>query len=98
MAPASTSARIAGARKAVIQSRPAGLMVSSSRAAVIMPRSPISTRRSSLKRSLSLATWLASVDGSPMLPSNTSTATGQPSAVHNSPNTICSLPALPSRL
>jgi len=85
MAPASTSARICGARKAVIQSRPAGLTVSSMRAAVIMPRSPTSTRRSSLKRALSLATWLASVEGSPILPSNTSTATGQPSAVHMSP-------------
>src|SRR5215831_11500745 len=64
MAPASTRPRIAGARKAVIQSRPAGLMVSLRRASVIMPRSPTSTTRSSAKRPLILLTWLSSVEGS----------------------------------
>src|SRR6516165_1590264 len=39
----------------------------------------------------------ASVVGSPVLPSNTSTATGHPSALHRSPKTICSLWPFPSR-
>jgi hypothetical protein len=98
MVPASAKLRIAGARKAVMKLRPAGMMVCSRRAVVIMPRSPISTTRSIPKRCLSLLIWLASVEGSPTLPSNTSTAIGHPSAVHNSPNTICSFPRLPSRL
>ena len=42
-APASSRALMAGARSAVIQSSPAGLMSSSMRAWVIMPRSPTST-------------------------------------------------------
>jgi hypothetical protein len=42
-APPFTRSLIAGARKAVIQSRPAGLMSAVSRASVIMPRSPTST-------------------------------------------------------
>src|SRR5262249_10050302 len=67
MVPASTRLRIAGARKAVIQSRPAGLMVSSRRASVIMPRSPTSTTRSSAKRPFELADlarergWIADI-------------------------------------
>ena len=39
-----------------------------------------------------LATWLATVSGSAVEPSKTSTATGQPSAVHSRPKTICSVP------
>ena len=35
---------------------------------------------------------------SAVLPGNTSTASGQPAAEHSSPNTICCLPFLPSRL
>src|SRR5271157_4144495 len=53
-APASRSARIAGARRAVIQSSPAGLISSSRRAWVIMPRSPTSATRVKPKRSLSV--------------------------------------------
>ena len=48
------SAWIAGARRAVIQSSPAGLRSASIRALVIIPRSPTSTTRSSPKRSLEL--------------------------------------------
>ena len=44
-APASTSSRIAGARNALIQSKPAGLRSSRMRASVSMPRSPTSTTR-----------------------------------------------------
>ena len=54
MVPASAKLRIAGARKAVMKLRPAGMMVCSRRAVVIMPRSPISTTRSIPKRCLSL--------------------------------------------
>jgi hypothetical protein len=68
------------------------------RALVIRPRSPTSTTRFSPKRFLILAICAASVFGSPTLPSNTSTAIGQPSTAHNSPKTICSLFSLPSRL
>ena len=78
-APPSTSALIAGARSAVIQSSPAALMSSVMRAWVIMPRSPTSTTWSSAKRCLSFSIWAASVIGSAVLPSNTSIATGQPS-------------------
>src|SRR5271167_4232023 len=46
----------AGARSAVIQSRPAGRRVSSMRACVIMPRSPTSTTWSRANRRFSLAT------------------------------------------
>jgi hypothetical protein len=40
------------------------------------------------KRSLSLATCTATVDGSAVLPENTSTATGQPLAAQIRPKTI----------
>ena len=62
-APPSRSAWIAGARKAVIQSSPAGLRSSPMRAWVIMPRSPTRTTWSRPKRSLSLSTWLVRVVG-----------------------------------
>ena len=49
------SALIAGARSAVIQSRPAGRSVSSIRALVSSPRSPTITTRCSLNRCFSLS-------------------------------------------
>ena len=58
---------------------------SRSRAAVSMPRSPTSTTRVSPNRSLTLLTWVATVVGSPVLPSNTSMATGTPSLLVSSP-------------
>jgi hypothetical protein len=69
---------IAGPRNAVIQSRPADLMSSVRRASVIMPRSPTSTTWLRPKRCLSLSICGVSVVGSPVLPSNTSMAIGQP--------------------
>src|SRR6516164_11197363 len=83
--PASTSARMAGARSAVIQSRPAGAMSSSMRICVIMPRSPTSTTCLRAKRALILSICAARVAGSPVSPSNTSIATGQPSGAHIRP-------------
>ena len=68
------------------------------RAAVSMPRSPTRTTRWRPKRERILSTWLATVRGSLVEPSKTSTATGQPVAVHNKPKTICRVPFLPSRL
>ena len=43
-------------------------------------------------------TCTPTVLGSAVLPANTSTATGQPSAAQSRPKTICCLPCLPSRL
>ena len=74
-----------GARSAVIQSSPAGPTSSRSLAAVSMPRSPTSTAFVRANRSLTVATWLATVFGSPVLPSNTSMATGTPSLLVSSP-------------
>ena len=74
-----------GARSAVIQSRPAGATSSRSRAAVSMPRSPTRTTRVIPNRSLTLPTWLATVVGSPVLPLNTSMATGMPSLLVSRP-------------
>ncbi len=68
------------------------------RAPVSMPRSPTSTTRLSPKRLRILSTCAATVSGSPVEPSNTSTATGHPAAVHSNPNTICKVPRLQSRL
>ena len=73
------------ARKAVIQSSPAGTISASRRACVIIPRSPTSTTRPSAKRFLILSIWAASVRGSPVSPSNTSIASGQPSGAHSRP-------------
>ena len=84
-APASTSALIDGARSAVIQSSPAGLTSSLMRAWVIIPRSPTRTTWDTLKRRLSLLIWLARGAGSAVSPSNTSIATGQPSAAQSRP-------------
>src|SRR6516165_7514454 len=65
--------------------------------AVVLPRSPTSTSRFRPKRSRSFLTWSGIVFGSAVLPSHTSTATGQPAALVSSPKTICGLPLLPSR-
>jgi hypothetical protein len=62
------SAWIAGARRQLIQSSPAGLRSSRMRAEVIMPRSPTSTTRPIPKRSLIFETWQASVEGSAVFP------------------------------
>ena len=51
----------------------------------IMLRSPTSTTWDRPKRGFSLAIWDATVSGSPVLPSNASTATGQPSDAHSRP-------------
>ena len=58
------------------------------RASVIMPRSPTSTTRESLKRWRSFLIWDPSVLGSAVFPSNTSTATGHPARLHKSQKTI----------
>src|SRR6516162_1646094 len=84
-APVSSRARICGALSAVIQSSPAGFSSLRMRALVIMPRSPTSTTRDRPKSPLSLSICPANVIGSAVLPSKTSTATGQPLAAHNRP-------------
>jgi hypothetical protein len=68
------------------------------RAAVSMPRSPTRTTDWSWKRVRSFSTWLATVEGSPVLPAKTSTARGQPRESVSRPKTICKRPRLPSRL
>jgi hypothetical protein len=50
-----------------------------------MPRSPTSTTFAIPNRSLTLVTWAATVFGSPVLPANTSIATGMPSGEVSSP-------------
>src|SRR5436190_9796374 len=67
--PAAASCLIAGARNAVIQSRPAGRNVCSMRALVSTPRSPTITTRCSLKRCFSLSICDDRVSGSAVLPS-----------------------------
>ena len=96
-APDSTSERTAGPRNALIQSSPAGFTSSRMRASVNIPRSPTNTTFENPKRRRSLSICAPTVAGSAVLPWNTSTATGRPSASHNSPNSICNLPRLPSR-
>ena len=83
--PSRTSFLTCGARSAVIQSRPSGRTSWRSRAAVSMPRSPTSTTLVMANRSLTLVTWLFTVVGSPVLPLNTSIATGMPSGEVSSP-------------
>src|SRR5690349_20616435 len=85
IAPLPSRSLIAGARIAVIQSRPAERTSSVMRASVIMPRSPTRTTWSSLKRCLSFSICVASVIGSPVLPSNTSIAMEQPSGAQSRP-------------
>ena len=67
------------------------------RAAVHIPRSPTSTTRWRPKRVRILSTCAATVWGSLVEPSKTSTATGHPVAVQSRPKTICSVPFLPFR-
>ena len=50
-----------------------------------MPRSPASTALVMPNRCLILATWAATVAGSPVFPANTSIATGMPSGEVSSP-------------
>ena len=88
---------MAGPRKALIQSSPAGFTSSRMRAAVSIPRSPTRTTRESENRWRTAATCEPTVLGSAALPGNTSTDTGQPSLSHNRPKVICSVPFLPSR-
>ena len=83
--PPRTSFLTCGARSAVIQPMLAGATSSRSRAAVSMPRSPTSTTLVIPNRSLTLVTWAATVLGSPVLPANTSMATGMPSGEVSSP-------------
>ncbi len=66
-----------------------------SRAEVSMPRSPTITTRLRPKRWRTLSSCGPSVVGSPVLPSKTSTATGQPSRHRKTePKTICNLSLL----
>ena len=95
---AATSLRKCLVVKAEIQSRPAGCRSARMRAVVSMPLSPTSAMRAMPKRFLILSTCRPTVVGSAVFPGNTSTARGQPAAEHSSPNTICCLPFLPSRL
>jgi len=67
------------------------------RAEVSMPRSPTQAIAEMPNRSLTLLTWEATVLGSPVLPANTSTQMGTPSAVQTSPKTICGSSCLLSR-
>ena len=76
---------------------PWGLSTFAMRAEVSMPRSPTQAMCAMPKRSRSLVTCAATVAGSPVLPANTSTASGQPCAVQISPKTICGSSRLPSR-
>ena len=80
-----SSAAMAGPRRAVIQSSSAGLRSSRMRALVSIPRSPTIATWARANRSFSLATWELTVVGSPVLPLNTSTATGMPSLEVSSP-------------
>lgn len=98
-APLSISLRMAGARSDVTQEdRFAGRMSLRIRALVIIPRSPTRTTRVRPNRGRILATSGATVVGSPVLPSKTFTAIGQPSLLHSRPITIYSFPLFLSRL
>ena len=68
------------------------------RAVVSMPRSPATATRAMPNRDRSFATCADTVAGSPVLPGNTSTATGQPSREHSRPKVICILSFRPLRL
>ena len=65
---------------AVIQSTPSSWRIASIWTLEIMPRSPAITSRSRPKAVRTFSTCGSSVLGSPVLPSNTETATGQPRA------------------
>ena len=101
--PAAGSGRLSNVRRcwlfrAEIQSSPAGARSARMRAVVSMPRWPTSAMRLMPKRWRMRCTCAATVAGSAVLPANTSTASGQPSAAHSGANTICCLPRLLSRL
>ncbi len=57
-------------------------------------RFPITIMRYRRNRQWSFWMWDASVAGSLVLPSNTSTATGQPTALHTRTHTISTFPFL----
>ena len=76
---------MAGARSAVIQSRPAGSSSSLMRALVIIPLSPTSTTWDRPKRCFTFPICADNVAGSAVLPAKVSMATGIPSAVVSSP-------------
>ena len=61
-----------------------------------MPRSPTMTMSDNPKRSLTLVTAATNALGSPVLPANTSTATGRPSPSVINPYSIWDFPALRS--
>ena len=88
---------MAGARRQVIHAMPASSLSAVIRVLVIIPRSPTMTASviPNLPRTISTASVNAL--GSPVLPANTRTATGQPSRAVISPYSICCLPRLPSR-
>ena len=92
--PSSASLRIAGARKAVIQSSPAGFRSCSIRALVIMPRSPTRTTRDNLNRAFNLSTCAASVAGIGGVAFEHFHRHRAAVAAHSKPNTICSLSVL----
>ena len=86
-----------GARSAVIQSAPGRVRSAVIRACVIIPRSPTKVTSVRPKRSRTAAVAAMNAVGSAVLPANTSTATGRPSASARIPYSICGLPRLPSR-
>src|ERR1035437_2165170 len=90
-------AAIAGARSAVTQPNPPSSRKASTRALVIIPRSPTITMSVSLNVSRTASTMALNAVGSAVLPGNTRTATGRPAGSVNSPYSICGSPFLPSR-
>ena len=86
--PASTSRRIAGARRQLTQPIPPVSLRRAMRADVSIPRSPTRTSSVRPKRVRSFSTWASTVAGSAVLPGNASTATGSPASVSR-PNSIC---------
>src|ERR1035437_8710602 len=90
-------AAIAGARSAVTQPNPPSSRSSSTRALVIIPRSPTITMSLSLNVSLTAWTMVVNAVGSAVLPGNTRTATGRPAGSVSSPYSIWGSPFLPSR-
>ena len=98
MCPPRPSVRIAGARKAVMKSRPAGLRVCSRRA--VGDHAAVADQHHALDPEALLE--LADLAGQRRRVADIAfehfDRDRTPSAVHNSPNTICSLCRLPSRL
>src|ERR1019366_1707804 len=90
-------AAIAGARSAVTQPNPPNSRKASTRALVIIPRSPTITMSLREKVSLTACTIVVNAVGSAVLPGKTRTATGRPAGSVNSPYSIWGSPFLPSR-